>query len=136
MRATAILVISTAALVSHTAVAHVKRLTSIPEAFWGTWAPSAEVCKGADKSVIVLSAGAYVSPEANCRVASVSETAGPKGPIYSAHLRCSKPAEKDRKTQSDVILSLKAPNQISLGSRFSNLKDYQRCSTNEPAPVR
>ena len=129
MRATAILAMSTAALVSHTAVADVKRLRFVPEAFWGTWAPSPDLCKGADKSVIVLSAAAYVSSEANCTVAWVSETAGAKGPIYSAHLQCSKPAERDRKTQSDVIFSLKAANQISLGSRFSNLKDYQRCST-------
>jgi hypothetical protein len=130
MRATAVLAITTATLVSHAAVADVKRHKSIPESLWGSWAPSPDGCKNADESVIVLSAQTYVSSEANCTVAWVSETPGGRGPIYSAHLQCSKPEEGARKTQSDVIFVPKGINQISIGSHFSNLKDYQRCSIN------
>jgi hypothetical protein len=135
MRAAGIFVGVTTFL-SHTAVADVVRHKTIPESFWGRWVPSAELCNNSEKSVIALTATTYVSSEANCTVAWVSETAGTRGPIYSAHVQCSKPEEKARKTQSNIILSAKDINQISVGSSFSNLKDYQRCSTNEPAPMR
>jgi hypothetical protein len=136
MRAIAILAITTATFVSHATVADVKRHQFIPESLRGSWAPSTDACKTADKSVIVVSAKTYVSSEANCTVVWVSETAGARGPIYSAHLQCSKAEEKGPKTQSDVIISPKDTNRISIGSRFSDLKDYQRCSTSEPATTR
>ena len=136
MRATAILAIATATFMSHTAVADVKRHEFIPESLRGSWAPSTEVCKNADKSIIVVSAKTYTSSEANCTVVWVSETAAARGPMYSAHLQCSKPEQKGGKTQSNIIFFPKDNNQISIGSRFSNLRDYQRCSASEPATTR
>jgi hypothetical protein len=136
MRASAILAITTAMFVSHAALADVKRHEFIPESLRGSWAPSTEVCKNADKSIIVVSAKTYTSSEANCTIVWVSETPAVRGPIYSAHLLCSKPDEKLSKTQSDVVFSPKDNNQISIGSRFSNLKIYQRCSASEPATKR
>jgi len=56
--------------------------------------------------------------------------------MYSAHLQCGKLEEKAPKTQSDVILYPKDDKQISIGSRFSDLKDYQRCSASESAITR
>ncbi|SEE71322.1 hypothetical protein SAMN05444161_6824 [Rhizobiales bacterium GAS191] len=130
MRGTAILTILMAMFGSHAAVADVKRHKSIPESVWESWAPSPEGCKTA-KSVIVLSAKTYISPDTNCTVAWVSKTAGPRGSFYSAHLLCSKPDEKARNTQSNVIFMSKGENQISVGPMFDDLKDYQRCSTKE-----
>jgi hypothetical protein len=109
------------------------RHTTIPESFWGRWAPGTEVCKNADKSVIVLSATTYVSSQANCTVDWVAETAGAGGPIYSAHIQCSNRAGKAQRTTSNLIILPKDANQISVGSEFGNLKLYQRCSPNEPA---
>jgi hypothetical protein len=111
------------------------RHTTIPESFWGSWAPGTDVCKNADKSVIVLSATTYVTPEANCTVDWVAETAGARGPVYSAHIQCSKRAGKAQRTISDLIILPRNANQISLGSEFGTLKTYQRCSANEPAPT-
>jgi hypothetical protein len=135
MRAIAILA-TAAALVAHAAFADVKRHEFIPESLRGSWAPSTEVCKNADKSIIVLAAKAYTSSEAKCTVVWVSETAAARGPTYSAHLQCSKPDDEAHKTQSDVIFVPKAVDQISIGPRFSDLKDYQRCSASEPAATR
>jgi hypothetical protein len=109
------------------------RHTTIPESFWGRWAPGTEVCKNADKSVIVLSATTYVSSEANCTVDWVAETAGARGPIYSARIQCSNRAGKAQRTISDLIILPRDANQISVGSEFGSLKIYQRCSPNEPA---
>jgi hypothetical protein len=111
------------------------RRTTIPESFWGSWAPSPDVCQSADKSVIVLSAKTYVTPEANCTVNWVAETAGARGPIYSAHIQCSKRAGKAQRTIFDLIILPRNANQISLGPEFGSLKTYQRCSSNEPAPT-
>jgi hypothetical protein len=135
MRAIAILA-TAATFVAHAAVADVKRHEFIPESLRGSWAPSVEVCTSADKSVIVETAQAYTSPGANCAVIWVSETAAARGPVYSAHLQCSKPGDEAKKTQSDVIFVSKGANQISIGPRFSDLKDYQRCSAGEPAATR
>ena len=127
MRATVILAIATATVVTHTASADVKRHEFIPVPLRGSWAPSADDCKNADKAKIVVSDKTYVSAEANCTVMWVSETAAARGSIYAAQMRCGKPDEKDRKTQSNVILAPKDANQISIGPSFGNLKDYQRC---------
>jgi hypothetical protein len=135
MRATAILAILTITLMSQTTVADVKRHEFIPESLRGTWAPSAEVCKDVNNS-IVLSAKTYAGSEANCTVAWVSETAAARGPMYSAHLLCTKPEDKNLKTQSDIIFLPKDNDQIGIGSRFSNLKNYQRCPASEPATTR
>jgi hypothetical protein len=40
------------------------RHTTIPDSVWGSWAPGADLCKKTDKSVVVLSATTYVTPEA------------------------------------------------------------------------
>ena len=135
MRGIAILA-TAGAFASHAAVADVKRHELIPEQLRGSWAPSADACKNADKSVIIVAAKTYSSGEANCAVGWVSETAAARGPVYSAHLQCAKPNDNARKTQSDVIFISKGVDQISIGPRFSDLKDYQRCPASEPATTR
>jgi hypothetical protein len=135
MRAITILA-ATATLVVHAALADVKRHAFIPEPLQGSWAPGTDACKSADKSVVVVTAKSYTSPEANCTVVWVSETAAARGPVYSAHLQCSKPNDDARKTPFDIIFIPKGVNQLSIGPRFSDVKDYQRCSANEPAATR
>jgi hypothetical protein len=114
-----------AVLASPAALANV-RLASIPEKLWGSWAASADGCGAGNKSVIVLSAKGYDSADAKCAVDWVNETAGPSGPIYSAHLRCaSEPAQTPSATS--LIIRLDDANQISVGPAFSSLKTYQKC---------
>ncbi len=108
---------STATL-AHGGVRH----KTIPESIWGRWAPGTEVCKNADKSVIVLSATTYVSSEANCTVDWVAETAGARGPIYSAYIQCSNRAGKSQRTTSNLIILPRDANQISVGFEFGSLK--------------
>jgi hypothetical protein len=49
----------------------------------------------------------------------VSETHAQRGPMYSAHLQCSKPGDEVQKTQSDVMFYPKDDKQISIGSHTS-----------------
>src|SRR5215467_5761829 len=98
------------------ATADVVRHRSIPEQYWGTWV-------GAEESVIVLSANSYVSGEANCSVVSVSQTAGMRGSIYSAHLHCfSSPGRAGTGATSDLIIWPENIDQIAIGSDFKSLR--------------
>lgn len=135
MRIIAILA-ALATLVAHAAQADVKRHEFIPESFRGSWAPGTDACKNGDKSIVVVAAKSYTSLDANCTVGWVSETAAARGPVYSAHLQCSKPGDNAQKTPSDVIFIAKDVNHISIGPRFSDVKDYRRCSESEPATRR
>jgi hypothetical protein len=78
-----------AVLVPQVAASYGVRLSAIPEAYWGTWVPAAEICQDANKSAIVLSGKAYSTSGVSCAVYYVAETPTPKGPIYSARLQCS-----------------------------------------------
>jgi len=66
----------------------IKMLNSIPDAYWGKWAPAVESCKDGNAEAIILAAKAYSGPLGACDVASVSETPTPKGATYSARLHC------------------------------------------------
>jgi hypothetical protein len=111
------------------------RHTTIPESLWGSWAPSNDLCTSIQKSVFVLSASSYVTPQADCAVSWVVETAGPSGPIYSAHIQCTKRGLKAQKTTSDLLIVPRNTDRISLGYEFDRLKTYRRCSTDKAAPT-
>jgi hypothetical protein len=128
MRKTMLLTV-VAMLVSRVAVADVVRHGSIPESYTGTWIAGTET--ESDKSVIVISAKMYVSPEAICSVDWVSQTAGARGSIYSAHLQCSYAAEgqgKGNKTTENLIIWPESINWIAVGPEFTSLKIFHRRS--------
>jgi hypothetical protein len=125
-----------AVLVSHPATADVVRHKTIPESFWGTWALGEGDCTQAGKSAIVLSAVSYASSDAKCAVLWVTETAGARGPIFSAHVQCSTTANGSRKAASNFLLLRKDASHISTGAGFESLTTYQLCPAPEPATAR
>ena len=122
-----------AVLAPQVAASYGVRLSAIPEAYWGTWVPAAEICQDANKSAIVLSAKAYVTSAVSCAVDYVAETSSPKGPIYSARLQCTNMAGQAPKKVANVIIRPGDTNQISMGPAFDSLKPYQRCSASGEA---
>ena len=114
------------------ASSHVVRHSSIPEAYWGTWAPADTTCKDADKSTtLVISAQVYVTSTTNCAVEAVYEPPSPKGVVYSARLQCST-GQAQQKTTANLIIRAEG-NQIYVGPDFPSLKPYQRCSAGAPS---
>jgi len=86
-----------------------------------------------DRSVIELSAKNYVSDEANCTVDWVSETAGARGAIYSAHLHCFSPAQTTgERFVSNLIIWPQDDVRIAVGPDFMRLKIFRRCSATRP----
>jgi hypothetical protein len=100
----------------------------VPERFWGTWAPTADLCRD-DKSIIIVPAKGYVTAQASCVVQWVVATAGAGGPIYSAHMRCSSPSASERTELNRIIVPIDN-DQLSAGVDFKDLKSYQRCPAN------
>lgn len=114
-------------LVSPIAMADVVRHGSLPEAYWGAWVGAGE--PSAESGVIVLSAKSYISGEAICGVDWVSETAGVRGAVYSAHLRCTKHERNANETTAkNLIVRPNSIDWIEVGSDYANLKPYRRCS--------
>jgi hypothetical protein len=103
------------------------RRDGLPESFWGTWAPSADACKDADKSSIVLAAKSYAGPAGNCVVNFVDEV---PGPVYSARMSCAT-SQPPGKTFTNLIIRPGTAEQISLGSTFDSLVAHRRCPAGE-----
>ena len=124
-----IIIAFASALLSGAALADSVRHLSVPERLWGTWAPSADLCTDS-KSTFVVSAKGYVTPQANCAIQWVAETAGADGPNYSAHMRCASRAEPQETTEVNQIIVSNGRGQLSAGPDFKDLKSYQLCPTN------
>jgi hypothetical protein len=129
MRKAAALLALIAAFAPHAVGARggIKVLSSIPDTYWGKWAPAVESCKGGDTEALMLSAKAYAGPLGTCDIVSVSETPSPKGSTYSARLQCADPRQEQKKTPANLIIRPGEANQISVGPEFESLKVYRRC---------
>ena len=80
-----------------------------------------------------MSAKAYVTAQASCKVQWVVATTGAGGPIYSAHMRCmrcSSPSTPEQKTELDRIIVPIDNDQLSAGVDHKDLKSYHRCPAN------
>jgi hypothetical protein len=109
--------------------ADIKRHSAIPDAYLGTWTAADRACEDQAKAAVVLSAKGYVTSGANCTVDFVSETASPRGAVFSARLQCSDPAAKAKaKSIRNIIIRPDGADRISMGASFDGLASYQRCS--------
>jgi len=68
MRKAAALLVLIAAFAPHAVSARggIKVLDSIPDAYWGRWAPGIESCKDGGTEALVLSAKTYAGPLGAC----------------------------------------------------------------------
>ena len=123
------LIVLVSVVLSGPSVADSVRHLSVPERFWGTWAPSPDLCRD-KKSIFVVSEKGYVTSEASCAIQWLTETAGASGPIYSAHMRCTSLTAPDEKTELNRVILPKEGGQLSAGPDFQDLTHYQRCLAN------
>jgi hypothetical protein len=116
-------------LMPQVATAQLVRHNSIPEAYWGTWAPADANCQDANKSSIALSDHAYESSATSCVVKYVRRTPGPKGPTCSARLQCTGRGDQPQTGAiANLIIRPSDSDRIFMGAEFASLKLYQRCA--------
>ena len=116
-------------LIPQVANAQLVRHNSIPEAYWGTWAPADANCQDANESSIALSDHAYESSTTSCVVKYVRRTPGPKGPTCSARLQCTiRAGGPQAEAIANLIIRPSDPDRIFMGAEFASLKLYQRCA--------
>jgi hypothetical protein len=116
-------------LMPQVATAQLVRHNSIPEVYWGTWAPADANCQDASKSSIALSDHAYESSTTSCVVKYVRRTPGPKGPTCSARLQCTDlGGQAQTEAIANLIIRPNDPDRIFMGAEFASLKLYQRCA--------
>ena len=116
-------------LMPQVADAQLVRHNSIPEAYWGTWAPADANCQDANKPSIALSEHAYESSTTSCVVKYVRRTPGPKGPTCSARLQCTiRAGGPQAEAIANLIIRPSDPDRIFMGAEFASVKLYQRCA--------
>jgi len=116
-------------LIPQLATAQLVRHNSIPEAYWGTWAPADANCQDTSKSSIALSEHAYESSTTSCVVKYVRRTPGPTGPNCSARLQCTgREGQAQTEAIANLIIRPSDPDRIFMGAEFASLKLYQRCA--------
>jgi hypothetical protein len=107
---------------------------AFPTSLSEKWSQDPHRCKTSDDPIIVLSAKTYATSKMNCTIHWVSEIPGTRGPIYSARMQCSSTAGGADKAISNTIVLPIDSDHILVGPTFSDLKGYERCSTNESMP--
>jgi hypothetical protein len=116
-------------LMPQVATAQLVRHNSIPDAYWGTWAPADANCQDANKSSIALSDHAYESSTTSCVVKYVRRTPGPKGPTCSARLQCTGRGDQPQtEAIANLIIRPSDSDRIFMGPEFASLRLYQRCA--------
>jgi hypothetical protein len=118
-------------LISNVATADVVRRSSLPDSYWGDWTATES-----NQTFIDLSAKTYADNEAKCVVNWVSETPAASGPIYSAHMQCSRRSDPAGKMFSlDLIIWPKSSDEIAIGPGFTSLKSFRRCRETRSPPT-
>jgi hypothetical protein len=111
-------------LLASAALADVRHNT-IPASLHGTWASQTQHCRTPDQTV-VLAKNSYVGPKGRCAVPWVIESAGARGTIYSAHLRCL--VEGGTERSATLILMPSGADRLSVGDEFDGMTAYERCA--------
>src|SRR5580700_9379172 len=118
-------------LISNVATADVVRRSCLPDSYWGDWTATES-----NQTFIDLSAKTYADNEAKCVVNWVSETPGASGPIYSAHMQCSRRSDPAGKIfPLDLIIWPKSSDEIDVGPGFMRLKIFRRCRATRTPPT-
>jgi hypothetical protein len=118
-------------LISSVATADVVRRSSLPDSYSGDWTTTES-----NQTVIDLSAKSYADNEAKCVVNWVSETPGASGPIYAAHMQCSRRSDPTGKMfPLNLIIWPKSSDEIAVGPGFTSLKSFHRCRATRSPPT-
>jgi hypothetical protein len=119
------------ALLSTAASASDVRLLSFPDSVQGSWAPSADACKGSAPGKVDIAAKAHSNADANCEVSWITVTPSRDGPVYSARSMCTQTKTGKKLDPSYLVVTPRPNNTVLVRMPFAppdkQLVTYQKC---------
>src|SRR5262245_4606258 len=94
------------------------RHPTMPKDAWGTWALNRDYCGTNDASHLIIKEGGGTGPRDDCAVEYVVETAGARGPNYSAHMWCTDKSDPAKKASMTFIVIPRGDDSMSVGTTF------------------
>lgn len=132
MRIRPVLTVLAAALFSAAALASDVRLLSFPESVQGSWAPSADACKGSALGKVEITAKTHSTADASCEISWITVTASRDGPVYSARSICKETKTGKKLEPSYLVVTPRPDNTLLVRMPFARpdaqLVTYQKCS--------
>jgi hypothetical protein len=121
----------TTTLLAAAASASDVRLLSFPDSVFGSWAPSADACKGSAPGKVDIAAKTHSNADASCEISWVTVTPSRDGPVYSARSMCKQAKTGQALEPSYLVVTPRPGNTLLVRMPFAKpgaqLVTYQKC---------
>lgn len=132
MRIGPVFTVAAATLFSAAASASDVRLLSFPDSVQGSWAPSADACRGTAPGKVDIAAKTHSNADANCEISWITVTPSRDGPVYSARSMCTQTKTGTKLDPSYLVVTPRPDNTLLVRMPFAKpdaqLVTYQKCS--------
>jgi hypothetical protein len=120
-----------ATLFSAVASASDVRLLSFPDSVRGSWAPSADACKGSAPGKVDINEKTHSNADTSCEISWITVTASRDGPVYSARSMCTQTKSGKKLEPSYFLVTPRPDNKVLVRMPFAppdrQLVTYQKC---------
>jgi hypothetical protein len=132
MRIGLVVTIIATALLGSAALASDVRILSFPDSVRGSWAPSADACKGTAPGKVDINEKTHSNADTSCEIAWITVTASRDGPVYSARSMCKQTKTGKKLEPSYFLVTPRPDNKVLVRMPFAppdkQLVTYQKCS--------
>jgi hypothetical protein len=132
MRIGLVVTIIATALLGSAALASDVRILSFPDSVRGSWAPSADACKGTAPGKVDINEKTHSNADTSCEIAWTTVTASRDGPVYSARSMCKQTKTGKKLEPSYFLVTPRPDNKVLVRMPFAppdkQLVTYQKCS--------
>jgi len=108
------------------------RILSFPDSVRGTWAPSADACKGSAPGKVEIAAKTHSTADQSCEISWITVTPSRDGPVYSARSMCTRTKTGKKLEPSYLVVTPRPDNKLLVRMPFAKpdaqLVTYQKCS--------
>lgn len=131
MRIGPVLIIVVTTTLSTAASASDVRILNFPDSVLGSWAPSADACKGSAPGKVDIAAKTHGNSDSDCEVSWITVTPSRDGPVYSARSMCKQTKTGKMLDPSYLVVTPRPDNKLLVRMPFAKpdeqLVTYQKC---------
>lgn len=132
MRIGPVFTLVAAMLPSAAASASDVRILNFPDSVLGSWAPSADACRGSVPGKLDIASKTHSSADLSCEIAWITVTASREGPVYSARSMCTQTKTGKKLEPSYFLVTPRPDNTVLVRMPFAppdkQLVTYQKCT--------